>query len=120
MMYVAMKRLAIFFLLGIFSSQLGFADNLSVPIGTLSVPTDSEISIQLVKRFQYYNAHPENPDDHYDQSINSPKSVAVLDSKKKFYVNSLEGCSTSVYCIVNCLTSFNNCKLLFIVNNKKD
>lgn len=101
MMYVAMKRLAIFFLLGIFSSQLGFTDNLSVPIGTLSVPTDSEISIQLVKRFQHYNAHPENPDDHYDQSINSPKSVAVLDSKKKFYVNSLEGCSTSVYSLEN-------------------
>lgn len=90
-------RSAILFFLGIFSTHIGFAGNLSVPIGTSSISNQSDVAIQLVKRYQHYNAHPKDAADQYDQTINSPKSVHILDIKKKFYVNSLEGCTTSVY-----------------------
>lgn len=72
-----------------------------IPIGTKSVNKESEISIQLVRRFQHNNKNPSSQFDIYDNSINSPKSVIILDEKKKFYVNSLEGSSTSVYSLEN-------------------
>lgn len=68
-----------------------------VPIGASSNLSNSEISIQLVRRYQSYDASPKNKADVYDKSINSPKSVNILDAKKKFYIHSLEGHTTSVY-----------------------
>ena len=84
------------------------AQRSGVPIGTSSNSAGSEISISLVKRFQHYNANSKNPDDIFDVSINSPKSVNILNSKNKFYVNSLEGEATSVYD----LTTFKKIKII--------
>lgn len=71
------------------------------PIGTCSEPSKSDINLQLVRRFQHNNNKPGNPADVFDTNINSPKSVNILDAKKKFYVHSLEGCVTSVYSLTD-------------------
>jgi DNA-binding beta-propeller fold protein YncE len=79
------------------ASLTAIAQKSGVPIGTSSNSASTGISISLVKRFQHYNANTKNPDDVFDIAINSPKSVNILNSKNKFYVNSLEGETTSVY-----------------------
>lgn len=68
-----------------------------VEIGVTSTPENSEVRLTLVKRFQHYQQKTRSTADRYDTSINSPKSVNILDAKNKFYVHSLEGCRTSVY-----------------------
>ena len=84
------------------------AQRSGVPIGTSSNSAGSGISISLVKRFQHYNANTKNENDVFDVSINSPKSVNILNSKNKFYVNSLEGEETAVYD----LTTFKKIKII--------
>ena len=84
------------------------AQRSGVPIGTSSNSAGSGISISLVKRFQHYNANTKNENDVFDVSINSPKSVHILNSKNKFYVNSLEGEETAVYD----LTTFKKIKII--------
>ena len=84
------------------------AQRSGVPIGTSSNSAGSGISISLVKRFQHYNANTKNENDVFDVSINSPKSVNILNSKNKFYVNSLEGEETVVYD----LTTFKKIKII--------
>ena len=79
-----------------------------VPIGTSSNSAGLGISISLIKRFQHYNANTKNENDVFDASINSPKSVNILNSKNKFYVNSLEGEETAVYD----LTAFKKIKII--------
>ena len=81
----------------LFYFNFSLAQRSTVPIGTSSSNEEQGVSIELAHRYQHYNAHPTNKSDIYDQSINSPKSVIILDAKKKFYVNSLEGSTTSVY-----------------------
>ncbi|WP_459952495.1 YncE family protein [Dysgonomonas termitidis] len=66
-------------------------------IGTTSTPANSEVSLTLVQRFQQRQQKTKSPADRYDVTVNSPKSVNILDTKDKFYVHSLEGCQTSVY-----------------------
>lgn len=68
-----------------------------VPIGTVSAPAKAEVELSLRYRFQQYNEKTAHRDDVYDRTIHSPKSVNILDDKKKFYVHSLEGRTTSVY-----------------------
>ena len=84
------------------------AQRSGIPIGTSSNSAGSGISISLVKRFQHYNANTKNENDVFDVSINSPKSVNILNSKNKFYVNSLEGEETAVYD----LTTFKKIKII--------
>ena len=84
------------------------AQRSGVPIGTSSNSAGSGIPISLVKRFQHYNANTKNENDVFDVSINSPKSVNILNSKNKFYVNSLEGEETAVYD----LTTFKKIKII--------
>ena len=84
------------------------AQRSGVPIGTSSNSINSGVSIQLVRRFQHYNAATKNGNDVFDNSINSPKSVNILNEKNKFYVNSLEGETTSVYD----LTTFKRLKII--------
>jgi len=55
------------------------------------------LSLELVARFQHYNPQPENPADHYDPYIFSPKSVRFLGNGSAAYVNALEGYSTVVF-----------------------
>jgi DNA-binding beta-propeller fold protein YncE len=86
----------------------GTAQRSGVPIGTNSNSSNSGISITLIKRFQHYNGNTKNEHDIFDNSINSPKSVNILNSKNKFYVNSLEGESTSVFD----LTTFKRTKII--------
>ena len=68
-----------------------------VPIQTTSKPADAEVQMVLKKRFQHYNETPDNPNDVFDRTVHSPKSVNILDAKNKFYVHSLEGRVTTVY-----------------------
>ncbi|RKR80320.1 hypothetical protein BDD43_0417 [Mucilaginibacter gracilis] len=73
-----------------------------VKMGTSSVG-NGDVSLQLVGRIQSYNAVTRNARDVYDRSINSPKSVLILEKSlndstvKKLYVNNLEGGTTTVY-----------------------
>lgn len=68
-------------------------------IGDRSTPlaADESLSLELIARFQHYNPRPENPADHYDPYVFSPKSVRFFPDGNKVYVNALEGLSTIVY-----------------------
>jgi len=57
----------------------------------------SILSLTLTHRFQKYKSVGLQKGDNYDRSINSPKSVKIIDKKNKFYIHSLEGYTTSVY-----------------------
>ncbi len=72
-----------------------------VDIGTESWPDTAELRLILFARFQHYSSHTKNDNDIYDKSVNSPKSVLILEEKNKFYVNSLESATTSVYDLKN-------------------
>ena len=65
-------------------------------IGDQSTPQD-DIYLELVSRFQHNNSRPNHSNDKYDRSIYSPKSVKFSVDGKKFYIQSLEGYTTSVY-----------------------
>ncbi len=67
------------------------------PIGTCSEPANSEVELTLSHRFQAYNPKPTTRTDVYDKHIVSPKSVNILDRKKKFYIHALEDQTTRVY-----------------------
>jgi DNA-binding beta-propeller fold protein YncE len=62
-----------------------------------SSDTTGEVVMKLAHRFQSYNWTPKHKFDHYDTSINSPKSVKYSKDSTKFYVQSLEGYTTSIY-----------------------
>ena len=68
-----------------------------VPIGTTATDKNGRVSLELVARFQQYNAKPQHPSDHYDRHIYSPKSVFFSAATEKVFVNSLEGMSTVIY-----------------------
>jgi YVTN family beta-propeller protein len=90
----------VYCLLGILlgSLHMAYAGELSrVAIGQKSSPEQAEVRMQLVHRMQHYEANTTHAHDVYDASVYSPKSVNILDKKLKFYVQSLEGESTSVY-----------------------
>ena len=90
-------RLFLMFYSLLFMSNNLFGQITHVEIGTKSTPANAEINLELIHRFQQYNARPKSKEDIFDVAINSPKSVHILDAKDKFYVQSLEGCETSVY-----------------------
>ena len=62
-----------------------------------SSDTTGEVVMALAHRFQSYNWTPKHKSDNYDTSINSPKSVKYSKDGTKFYVQSLEGYTTSIY-----------------------
>ena len=62
-----------------------------------SSDTTGEVVMALAHRFQSYNWMPKHKFDNYDTSINSPKSVKYSKDGTKFYVQSLEGYTTSIY-----------------------
>jgi DNA-binding beta-propeller fold protein YncE len=66
-------------------------------IFTESEPKDAPISMTLVGRQQSYDSNPQNPLDHFDSSIYSPKSVNFSPDGKTVYVNALEGGKTVIY-----------------------
>lgn len=66
-------------------------------LGISSTPANAAVSMQLYARFQHKVASTKSANDHFDRSINSPKSVNYLPAKGKFYVQSLEGHETVVY-----------------------
>ena len=59
--------------------------------------TTKEVSFRLSERYQAYNMRPSVKQDHFDTTINSPKSVKYSKDGTKFYVQSLEGYTTSIY-----------------------
>ena len=83
----------ILFLLILWNSQ---AQIVKLDIGNKSQP-QKEIFLELAYRFQHNNPKPLNPNDIYDRSIYSPKSVIFSNDGSKFYIHSLEGYKTSVY-----------------------
>jgi DNA-binding beta-propeller fold protein YncE len=66
-------------------------------LGITSTPKGAAVSMELYARFQHKVAATKSTNDHFDRSINSPKSVNYLASSGKFYVQSLEGHETVVY-----------------------
>ena len=76
----------------LFSFNLLFSqkESLHISIGEKSKKSE-KISLELAHRFQHYNSKSLHQNDNYDRTIHSPKSVKILDEKKKFYVHSLEG-----------------------------
>ena len=58
--------------------------------------TTKEVSC-LAERYQAYNWNAKGKHDHYDTTINSPKSVKYSKDGTKFYVQSLEGYTTFIY-----------------------
>lgn len=72
-------------------------DPLRYDIGTVSIPGTAPVTLKLTARFQSYNASPKNKNDNFDMSIHSPKSVTFSSDGNKFYVQSLEGYTTTVY-----------------------
>lgn len=66
-------------------------------LGISSTPANAVVSMELYARFQHKIAATKSDNDHFDRSINSPKSVNYLAAKGKFYVQSLEGHETVVY-----------------------
>lgn len=68
-----------------------------VPMNQKSEPGSAEVKLELVKRFQQYNARNNSENDVFDRNINSPKSVKFHPDGSKFYVQSLEGYETVIY-----------------------
>lgn len=62
-----------------------------------SFPKIAPIQLNFISRWQSYNPSPENPLDHYDMDVDSPKSVMFSPDGKWTYVNSLEGGKTLVF-----------------------
>ncbi len=93
-----------------------------VKIGTLSAGS-AEVQLKLVSRIQSYNASPKRSQDIYDPSINSPKSVLILEKVvggkpvKKLYVNNLEGGTTTVYDMNDSLKKIAEIKHTFSAND---
>ncbi len=85
--------------------QLRVADALPAPEAMLSVPVgtrgQSERTgsprLQLIARWQGFQATTPTPVDHFDLDINSPKSVRFSRDGSRVYVNSLEGYRTVVF-----------------------
>jgi DNA-binding beta-propeller fold protein YncE len=83
------------------ASTVLFAQNRSFlgrnPLGTESDEGASAVKMKLVARTQSFNSDDLLKHDHYDQAINSPKSVIFSSDGMKYYVNSLEGYTTHVF-----------------------
>lgn len=92
-----MKTKLMLFVLFIFSMQLFAQPVRHFKIGETSSPKDAEISLTLVHRMQQYTSNTKDEHDIFDRHVNSPKSALILESKNKFYINSLEGYETVVY-----------------------
>lgn len=65
-------------------------------IGEKSSPAGAEVALELVARKQAFAAT-KSAADAFDREVLSPKSVIFSEDGKKFYVNSLEGCTTLAY-----------------------
>jgi DNA-binding beta-propeller fold protein YncE len=86
-------RLVIYFLFVVITS---FSQVVHIPIGKKSTG-NGEVTMELVNRYQHYNAGTKDINDSFDSAINSPKSVNYSIDGNKFYVQSLEGYTTAVY-----------------------
>lgn len=86
-------RLVIYFLFVVITS---FSQVVHIPIGKKSMG-NGEVTMELVNRYQHYNAGTTDINDSFDSAINSPKSVNYSIDGNKFYVQSLEGYTTAVY-----------------------
>ena len=93
--FMKAELLSILFLLS-FNLLFSQKEIVQIPIGEASKKSE-KITLELAHRFQHYNNKNLHQNDNYDKSIHSPKSVKILDEKKKFYVHSLEGYTTSIY-----------------------
>jgi DNA-binding beta-propeller fold protein YncE len=86
-------RLVIYFFFVVITS---FSQVVHIPIGKKSTG-NGEVTMELVNRYQHYNAGTKDINDSFDSAINSPKSVNYSIDGNKFYVQSLEGYTTAVY-----------------------
>ena len=67
------------------------------------------MGLELIARFQNYNAKPSSDADTYDQDVFSPKSANFREDGTRVYVNSLEGFVTMVYDPVKIEKQLNEC-----------
>jgi hypothetical protein len=65
-------------------------------LGEKSSPSGTEVALQLVARKQAFAAT-KSLADTFDREVLSPKSAIYSEDGSKFYVNSLEGCTTLAY-----------------------
>ena len=77
--------------------QISFAQVQRIPIGHQSNSLDSVSSFQLIARIRNYYSATTNPADALNKHIDSPKAAIIVESKNKFYINSLEGYETLVF-----------------------
>ena len=85
--------LVLFFALTIGCVNMG-AQIVHPPVGDEGAASDGSVKLKLIHKLQHFSARDKAT---YDENINSPKSVNIHPNGKKFYVNSLEGCTTVVY-----------------------
>ena len=83
----------------IISKQGDAQEIVHINIGNISMPGNSEVILTLKHRIQHYEKSLKSNGNTFDRSINSPKSVNILNKNNKFYIHSLEGYTTSVYSI---------------------
>ena len=90
-------KILLIFLSIFFSEKVNSQEIVNINIGDQSLPKNSEVVLSLKYRFQHYKKSLNSNGNIYDRSIDSPKSVNILNEKNKFYIHSLEGYTTSVY-----------------------
>ncbi|MCF0203172.1 MAG: YncE family protein [Bacteroidaceae bacterium] len=76
-----------------FSSGLSAQSLVHPSVGESVTTSDNKVKIILIDKKQNFSMHGST----YDPDINSPKSVHIHPNGKKYYVNSLEGCTTISY-----------------------
>ena len=90
-------KILLIFISIFFSEKVNSQEIVNINIGDQSLPKNSEVVLSLKYRFQHYKKSLNSNGNIYDRSIDSPKSVNILNEKNKFYIHSLEGYTTSVY-----------------------
>ena len=90
-------KILLIFLSIFFSEKVNSQEIVNINIGDQSLPKNSEVALSLKYRIQHYKKSLNSNGNIYDRSIDSPKSVNILNEKNKFYIHSLEGYTTSVY-----------------------
>jgi DNA-binding beta-propeller fold protein YncE len=90
-------KILLIFISIFFSEKVNSQEIVNINIGDQSLPKNSEVVLSLKYRIQHYKKSLNSNGNIYDRSIDSPKSVNILNEKNKFYIHSLEGYTTSVY-----------------------
>ena len=103
-----MKKQIVFIFLGIASFLGAMGQSMHSKIGSQASSENGAVKVELIHKLQHFDGSDKAT---FDTDINSPKSVNIHPSGRKFYVNSLEGCVTVVY-------EMNTWKKLKVISHK--